>query len=209
MQPLESFAGANCGLPTSRSIPSSDCLTLKRYLTYVAASPHEHSSLSFTDHLKRAMGKTSGRDFAQNTGVDHSTFSRILNSDRTPSLPTVARTIEGAKLSDTQAYQIIIDSATVVIPDDACRFVFSDSAPALEGTVAEQLKGYRKARGLSQRVLADRANVDHTSLSRIESSQKEKERVPGLVMFANLACVLGLNVKQVRGFLHTVAASRE
>ena len=209
MQAVETLNRENFGLHIPKSIPSEDCLTLMRYLTPVATSASKAIRLPFADHLKKVMGKDSGRSFAQGKGVDHSTFSRLLNSDRNPSLPTLVRTIEGADLSDAQAYQIVIDSATVIIPDDAVRLVFSDNAPALEGTIAEQLKGYRKARGLSQRVLAGRANVDHSSLSRNESTKAEKDRVLGLVMFANLAFVLGLNARQVLGVLHSAVTSRE
>jgi transcriptional regulator with XRE-family HTH domain len=93
----------------------------------------------------------------------------------------------------------------VIIPDDTCRFVFSANAPALEGSIAEQLKGYRKARGLFQRILADRVNVDHSTLSKIESSRS----VPALVTFANIAYVLGLNARQVRGVLRAVTTGSD
>jgi transcriptional regulator with XRE-family HTH domain len=201
MQALETFDGRGYDAQIPESIPSEDYLTLKQYLTYAAPSLCGDMPLSFAAHLKKIKGKTSGRCLAGSVGIDQSTLSRLLNLERTPKLEIAAKIIENADLSDEYAYQVIADASTVEV--SACRRVFSNQAPALTGSVAEQFKGYRSARDLSQRQLAERANFDHASVSRLESDKG----LPTLPMFANLAFVLGLNARQVRGFLRTAAAS--
>ena len=191
---------------TDEPTPSQNDSKLEAFLIYAVSSPSENASLSFAKHLRKLVGKTAVKRFAKDVNVDYTTLSRLLNSaDRTPSLPTVARTVEGVNLSDAQAYQIIMDSATVSMPIGVLRRVFSDNAPVLEGSIGEQLKGYRLARNLTQRILADRANVDHASISRFES----EDRVPAFVTFANIAYVLGLNAGQVRGVLRAVTTGSD
>ncbi len=178
---------------------------MEGYLVYAVPSSGEDKILPFAAHLKEIIGKASRRGFAKSITLDHSTLSRLLSSDRAPELVTAARIIEGVHLSDAQAYQIVTDSVTVRASSDACRYIYSDNAPALEGSFAEQLKGYRNARNLSQRLLAKKANVNNSTISKLES----EERFPTLLDLANLAFVLGLNAQQVRGIVRTAAASRK
>ena len=181
-------------------IPNQNYLELKQFLAYVAPSSRVDTPLSFAQHLKKIVGRTSGRSFSEGVGVDHSTLSRLLNSTRAPELATVARIIEGADLSDEHACQVIADSVTVSVPSNTCRLVFSDNAPALEGSISEQVIGYRLARGLSQRTLAEKTNVDHASISRLES----RGALFTFANFARLVSALGLNARQIRGALRAV-----
>src|ERR1035437_8969645 len=203
---IEGFDGAHSGLYIPGSVNGKYYSDLKRYLTYVVPSSCVNDPLPFVDHLKNVMGETSIRGFAQGTGVDHSTYSRLLDEDNgmVPSLLTLTRIVEGAGLSDAGVYRIITDTVTINAETDTHRLVFSDNAPALEGSLAEQFKGYRNARGLSQRTLAEKANVDHSALSRIESKIAGKNSIPAIVTFANLSYALGLNPRQVRGLLRAI-----
>jgi predicted transcriptional regulator len=184
--------------------PSQNRPKLETFLIYAVPPSGENPPLTFAEHLTRLVGKSSVRKFAKDVDVNHAVLTRLLNSDRIPGLSTVARIIEGSGLSDAQAYKIIIGSATVSMPIGIGRRVFSDDAPVLKGSVAEQLKGYRDARGLFQRVLAGRTGFSHSTISRLES----EDRVPGLLAFANSTVVLGLNTKQVRGVLRAASMSK-
>jgi hypothetical protein len=83
--------------------------------------------------------------------------------------------------------------------------VFSDNAPALEGTIGKQFEGYMLAKDVSsQRVLAGRINVDHSTLSKIVSPKDGEVVIPTLKTFANFVTVLGLNARQVRGLLRAI-----
>jgi transcriptional regulator with XRE-family HTH domain len=55
-------------------------------------------------------------------------------------------------------------------------------------TFGTMLKQWREERGLSQSALAQRADIDHTTISRIESGQ----RYPSYSMVMRLADALGL-----------------
>jgi transcriptional regulator with XRE-family HTH domain len=182
--------------------PSQNSPKLETFLTYAVPSSGANQPFPLAEHLGRLVGKTSMRNFGKTVGLDNTTISKLLKAVK-PENPALAMTASIAKdlsLSDEQIYRIIINAATVSVETDACRRVFSDDAPALEGSIGKQFKGYRLARGFSQRLLADRANVAHASVSRLESGK----RVPSFVSLARLASVLGLNTRQVRGALRAV-----
>lgn len=186
------------------SIPAQSHLQLETFLTYVFSSFDDHTLLPFAAHLKKILGKTSSRSFAEGAGLDHSTLLRLIHSNKAPKLTTVARIIKYADLSDEYVYQIVADSASLDMSRNSSRLVFSDEAPVLSGRVAEQIKVYRHARGLSQRILAEKANIDHATISRLESEEKD----PYFTNFARIVFALGLNAEQIHGALHAAASSR-
>src|ERR1035437_5638141 len=102
---------------TVEFIPAQNYSRLESFLTYVSPSSGDHTPLPFAAHLKRIMGKTSGRCFANKVEIGHSTLSRLLRSERVPELATAAKIIENADLSDEYVYQIVADAATIEASD--------------------------------------------------------------------------------------------
>ena len=177
---------------------------LEDYLVYAVSSSGEDEILPFSKHLRRIKGKVKGRVLGRRIGMDHSMISRLQNSSRNPTLSTVVRITERFGLSDEQVHKIVTSAATVGVETDARRRVFSDDAPALEGTIGVQFGGYMLAKGVAQRVLAGRIDVDHSTLSKIVSPKDGEVVIPTLKTFANFVTVLGLNARQVRGLLRAI-----
>lgn len=61
--------------------------------------------------------------------------------------------------------------------------------------IAEQLRTWREARGLSQRALADRAGVGFASIGRIETGRQD----PTVGLLTRLARALKLTVAELIG----------
>jgi hypothetical protein len=191
-------------MPAGEPVQSRKHSVLEGYLVYVVPSVREDEILPFSKHLRSIKGKLKVGVLGSQIGMDHSVLSRLLNLSRNPTLATVVRITEGFSLSDEQVYKIVTDAATIGVETDACRWVFSDDAPALEGTMGEQFEGYMLAKGVSQRVLAGRIDVNHSILSKIVSPKDGKVVIPAFITFANFVTVLGLNARQVRGLLSAV-----
>lgn len=68
--------------------------------------------------------------------------------------------------------------------------------PIGEETVAMRLKALRERRGWSQGVLADRADVDTSTVWRIES---EKIKSPGVDVLRRLSVALGVDLSEISG----------
>lgn len=149
--------------------------------------------------------KLSHRQLAFRSGVDHSTLSRLARSDREASLEVFSRIVDSLELSDELTYALTLGGLPKGTGSGK-RAVNNDSAPVLEGSLGQQLKGYMEQRGVSQRALEAKikatfpdATLDHSAISRIISN----ERYPLLSSFALITYSLGLNPAQVRGLVRT------
>ncbi len=189
-------------IPADEPAQSRNHSILEGYLVYVVPSSGEDEILPFSKHLRRIKGRVKGRVLGRRIVMDHSMLSRLLNSSRNPTLATVVRITE--RFSDEQVHKIVTDATTVGVETDTRRRIFSDDAPALEGSIGVQFGGYMLAKGVSQRVLAGRIDVDHSTLSKIVSPKDGEVVIPTLKTFANFVTVLGLNARQVRGLLRAI-----
>ncbi len=78
--------------------------------------------------------------------------------------------------------------------------------PVIEGDFGYQIREYRKRKnfGLSQRALAVRADMNHSTISRIETDH----HMPSFGSITRLAAALKLNQDQILGLLRSISESR-
>ena len=78
--------------------------------------------------------------------------------------------------------------------------------PVIEGDFGHQIREYRKRKNfdLSQRALAVRAEMNHSTISRIETDR----HMPSFGSAAKLAAALKLNQYQILGLLRSIPENR-
>ena len=174
---------------------------LRRHITVVAHKSGSEPRLSFAEFLKelQRVAGISDRALGVRSGVDHATILRIKAETRTPFLSTAWAILGQFDLGDADIHRLIMDSVPErLVVDSAIRTVFSTEAPAVQGTFAEQLGAFRKARKLSFRALGSKSGIHRTTIWRMEN---DRFSVPALTTFAATAYQLGLNARQVRGLV--------
>jgi transcriptional regulator with XRE-family HTH domain len=163
--------------------------------------------INFADYLKKILRERnlSQRGLALQAGIDHSTLSRLMSKDMDSSLVIFAAITGFLSLSDQVVYEIVLGSLPEREVASKGRTVFKKTAPVSLGNFGEQLKGYRKRRGIpSQKALAAKVRefhpnraIDHSEIYRIEA----RGRKPMFSTFAGIAYALGLNPAQVGGLV--------
>jgi transcriptional regulator with XRE-family HTH domain len=163
--------------------------------------------INFADYLKKILRERSlsQRGLALQAGIDHSTLSRLMGRSIDFSLAIFAAITESLSLSDQEVYEIVLGSLFEREATSKGRTVFKETAPVSLGNFGEQLREYRKRRGISsQKALADKVRelhpdraIDHSEIHRIEANGRK----PMFSNFASIADTLGLNPAQVGGLV--------
>ena len=107
--------------------------------------------------------KMSQRQLALQSGVDHSTISRLIKGDRMPSLGTATKLARGLReISDESegpAYFATLQNARAVLPTTRVEYALRGDDALTEGDVRELMQAYIAVR--QRRVRASGASNGH------------------------------------------------
>jgi transcriptional regulator with XRE-family HTH domain len=109
--------------------------------------------------------KMSQRQLALQSGVDHSTISRLIKGDRMPSLGTATKLARGLReISDESegpAYFATLQNARAVLPTTRVEYALRGDDALTEGDVRELMQAYIAVR--QRRVQASGASNGHAT----------------------------------------------
>jgi transcriptional regulator with XRE-family HTH domain len=170
--------------------------------------PVEAEKSTFAEWLKNEMSRRnkSIRAISDIVGVDHSGISRLVSSDSMPNLDTFSKLLkyfdDGKDPDfDHRLKEMLVNVAGVDLNE-------KPNAPGvstpeiLSGTFKEQLNGYIESSRLSARGLADKAGINHTTISRIRTS----DRLPSIDVLIKMSKALGLDLYHLKGMWAAVAS---